>query len=122
MRHLGAQFLAAFLSLTMIAAAKSPFAGTWKGKINDLPAADLTIEDAGGKLSGVVVFYFQLRGADGKWSVANTLTEPLLALKLDGKNLIFEVSHRNAHPGASSDRDPNVKYRLELTSMNESRH
>ncbi|MFZ0937469.1 MAG: hypothetical protein ACLQPN_06425, partial [Bryobacteraceae bacterium] len=41
--------------------ANSPFAGTWEGKLNDLPGIDLKIEEAGGKISGSIVFYFQER-------------------------------------------------------------
>ncbi|HYM11936.1 MAG TPA: hypothetical protein VEU62_14460, partial [Bryobacterales bacterium] len=51
------------------AAANSPFAGTWDGTINDLPGVEITIQDAGGQLSGAVIFYFQKRGPDGKWRV-----------------------------------------------------
>jgi hypothetical protein len=41
--------------------ANSPFAGTWEGKLNDLPAIGLKIDDAGGKIGGTIVFYFQER-------------------------------------------------------------
>ncbi len=67
------------LSLILAAAEKSPFAGMWEAKMNGQPGVDLTIEDSGGKISGVVVFYFQSRGADGKWHVAGKDTVPLLS-------------------------------------------
>ena len=41
--------------------AKSSFAGTWEGKMNDLLGIDLKIEDADGKISGLMIFYFQER-------------------------------------------------------------
>jgi hypothetical protein len=116
-RNLSIQFLVGFLSLSTVAAAKSPFAGTWEGKINDQPGVELTIEDAGGKVSGVVVFYFQLRGEDGKWHVADKFTEPLLAPQVKGKILTFEASHHKSH--GSSELGPNVKFRMELTSAHE---
>jgi len=40
--------------------------------MNDLPGVDLTIQDAGGKISGIVVFYLQLRGEDGTWHLARS--------------------------------------------------
>jgi hypothetical protein len=61
MPNLGLKFLVCFLGLTLAAAAKSPFAGTWKGTTNNQSGVDLLIEDTSGKISGTVVFYFQLR-------------------------------------------------------------
>ena len=110
-------FLAGFLSLTIVAAAKSPFAGTWEGKINGQPGIDLMIDDVGGKVAGVVVFYFQSRGDDGKWRVADKSAVPLLAPQITGKTLAFEVSHRKTH--GSPERGPNVKFRMELTGADE---
>jgi len=57
--------LHAFVEGLPTAAAKPLFAGTWDGKINDLPRVDLTTEDTGGRIGGVVAFYFQRRGDDG---------------------------------------------------------
>src|SRR5258708_535472 len=45
-------FLIGLLSLTIAATAKSPFVGTWEGKINDLPGVDVTIEDAADTVVG----------------------------------------------------------------------
>lgn len=48
--------------------AKSSFAGTWEGKMNDLPGVALKIEEADGKISGVMIFYFQERSdANAPW-------------------------------------------------------
>jgi hypothetical protein len=35
--------------------------GTWEGKMNDLPAIELTISNSSGKVSGTMLFYFQER-------------------------------------------------------------
>jgi hypothetical protein len=111
-----ATFLMGFLILTLAATAKSPFAGTWEGKINDLPGVELTIEDAGGKIGGNISFYFQLR-EDGKWRVADKHTVAMLASHAEGKTLAFEVLHHKKH--GSSELGPNVKFRMELTGANE---
>lgn len=52
--------------------AKPLFAGTWEGKMNDLPAANLKIEEANGKIRGVMIFYCQERSdANSPWHVAS---------------------------------------------------
>ena len=115
---LGARVLhIAVLGLTAAATEKSPFAGTWEGKINDLPGVDLTIEAAAGKISGVVVFYFQFRGDDGKWRVEGKHRVDMLTPQAGGKTLAFEVIHHKTH--GSSERGPNAKFRMELTGENE---
>jgi hypothetical protein len=35
--------------------------GTWEGKMNDLPAIELKINNSSGKVSGTMLFYFQER-------------------------------------------------------------
>jgi len=42
------RLLIALLSLAVGAAAESPFAGTWEGKINCLPGIELSVEESGG--------------------------------------------------------------------------
>src|SRR5438045_7005540 len=70
------------------------FTGTWEGKINDLPAIKLKIEEAGGKISGVIVFYFQERsGPNSAWHEAGESRVPLLAPRVKGNTLRFEVRH-----------------------------
>lgn len=117
MRNRSMHILIGFLCLTNMAAAKSPFAGTWEGKINDQPGVELRIEDAGGKITGVVVFYFQTRSEDGNWHVADKFTEPLLATRVKGRILAFEAAHSKTH--GSSELGPNVDFRLELVQANE---
>jgi hypothetical protein len=89
MRSVGVLVLV-ILNLTLAAAERSPFVGKWEGKINNLPGVDLTIETTGREISEVMVF-FQLRGSDGKWRVKDKHTVGLLAARMEGKILAFEV-------------------------------
>src|SRR5437868_15508304 len=107
------RFIIVLLSLTLLCAAKSPFAGNWEGKINGLPGIDVTVEDSGEKITGTVTFYFQLRGDDGKWRVAGKTTLPMIDPKLEAGILSFEVTHHKQH--GSSELGPNVKFRMDLT-------
>ena len=107
------QILVGFLSLTLLAAETSPFTGVWEGKMNGLPGVDLTIEDMGGKISGVLIFYFQKRDKLGKWHVESKYTIPMVAPQVEGKILAFEAAHGKFH--GSSELGPNVKFRLEIT-------
>ena len=94
-------------------AEKSPFAGKWEGKMNDQPAMEIAIKNKGGEISGIIGFYFQERGADGKWHAKDKYEAPLLNPKVTGKSLTFEVAHHKTHD--SSELGPNVKFRMELT-------
>jgi hypothetical protein len=98
-------------------AAKSPFAGSWTGRTNGLPGVDLTVETAGGKIIGSVVFYLQKLGPDGKWRVAGRSAVPLLAGRVEGDVLKFEVPHHKQHGG--SEYGPNVKFELKLTGVDQ---
>jgi hypothetical protein len=117
MTRLSTPLLFAFLCVALATSGRSPFAGTWSAKINDLPGVDLMIEEAGGKIGGTVTFYFQTRGEDGKWHVADKTTVTMLAPHVDGKVLAFEVLHHKSH--GSSELGPNVKFRMELTGSDE---
>ena len=98
--------------------AKSSFAGTWEGEMNDLPGVDLKIEEADGKISGVMIFYFQERSdANAPWHVASESPAPLLMPKVEGKTLTFEVQHHECH--TCPELGPNVKFRMELAGPNE---
>jgi hypothetical protein len=98
--------------------AKSSFAGTWEGKMNDLPGIDLNIDEAGGKVSGTIVFYFQERSnANEPWHVAGESPVPLLAPRVDERILTFEVQHHKCH--TCPELGPNVKFRVELAGPNE---
>src|SRR6266404_6011895 len=119
MRTLIVQFVMGLLVVTLPAAAKSPFTGTWEGSMNDQPALKLTIEDADGKLAGVMVFYFQRRGDDGKFHVVRSgdAAGPIISPQVEGKILNFEVQHHKKHGG--TELGPNIKYSVELTGANE---
>jgi len=98
----------------------SPFAGTWEGKLNDLPAIGLKIDDAGGKISGTIVFYFQERpDANSPWRVTAEYPVPLLAPRVEGKTLTFEALHHKCHECA--ELGPNAKFRVELAGPDELR-
>jgi hypothetical protein len=98
--------------------AKSSFAGTWEGKMNDLPGIDLKIDEAGGKVSGTIVFYYQERSnANEPWHVAGESPVPLLAPHVDGRILTFEVQHHKCH--TCPKLGPNEKFRMELAGPNE---
>ncbi len=121
MRTLFPLFLIGALCLTLPVFAKSPFAGAWEGSMHDQPALKLTIEDANGKLTGTMVFYFQQRGEDGKFHVVpnGDAAGAIISPQVEGKILTFEVHHHKKHGGA--ELGPNIKYNVELTGANEAR-
>ena len=94
------------------------FAGTWEGKMNNLPGIDLTIEEADGKINGVMIFYFQERSdASAPWNVASESPISLLVPHAERKTLTFEVQHYKSH--ICPELRPNVKFRMELAGPNE---
>jgi hypothetical protein len=118
MRSASLHILVAYVGFTIVAAEKSPFSGTWEGKMNDLPGVDVTIEGSGGKLSGIVVFYFQMRGDESeKWRVQDKSTVRIINPRVIGNILTFEVIHYKTH--GSSERGPNAKFRMEITGDDE---
>ncbi|MGA2039739.1 MAG: hypothetical protein ABSH42_10715 [Bryobacteraceae bacterium] len=100
--------------------ANSPFTGTWEGKLNDLPAIGLKIDDSGGKIGGTIVFYFQERpDANSRWRVTAEYPVPLLMPRVEGKTLTFEVLHHKCHDCA--ELGPNAKFRVEVAGPDELR-
>jgi hypothetical protein len=98
----------------------SRFAGTWEGSVNDQPAVKLTLTAEGGKVDGTIIFYFQRLGKDGKWHVeGDDAPQALIAPRVDGNILTFEVPHHKKHGG--TELGPNKKYRLEVIAANEAR-
>ena len=96
----------------------SSFGGTWEGHMNNLPGIDLNINEAGGKISGNITFYFQERSdPNGPWHIQGEDRTPLLAPRVEGKALTFEVQHHKCH--GCAELGPNVKFRMELTGPNE---
>ncbi len=100
--------------------ARSPFAGTWQGKQNGLPAVTLTVQEVGGKLTGAIVFYLQKRDTvSAPWHIEGGAIEPLIDPQVDGRRLSFEVRHATEH--GSSEYGPNVKMAVDLTGQNAAR-
>jgi hypothetical protein len=95
--------------------------GPWDGKLNDIPGVvEITIDESGQKLNGRIAFFFQKRGDDGIWRVEGDKMEaPMLAPKIEGKSLSFEVNHYKTHGG--KELGPNAKFRMELTGKSEAR-
>jgi len=120
MRSIGVSIVIGLFSVVFLTAATSPFVGTWEGQMNDLPGVDLTINEIAGEISGVIGFYSQMRGTDGKWQVeGDNYTQPLLSAKVEGRNLAFEFAHHKSHD--SPEFGPNVKFHMELVGPNEAR-
>jgi len=95
--------------------AKSPFAGTWQGKAEGLPAITLTVKDQGASPRGKITFYLLKRSAEkDPWHVDSKETTPLLKPKTDGKTLSFEVAHHKFH--GSKEFGPNVPMQVTLIS------
>ena len=113
--------LATSLACVAAAAADSPIVGTWHGKLFGQPAVTLTLRDAGGNLSGSIVFYLLRNDGSGFKADANSARPPteLVNPKFDGKTLTFEVSHRQAHPPSTLNDTEPVKFEMELTGKDE---
>jgi hypothetical protein len=113
-------FVIGFLTVAAMGArAESPLAGTWVGTTNDLPSVELTLQNDDGRISGLIGFYFQTRGNDGKWHLGDKTTVPLLSPKLEGSVLTFETTHHKRH--GSPELGPNNKYRVNFIDAKEAR-
>jgi hypothetical protein len=114
--------LAGFLFFTSLAcAADSSIAGTWQGKLHNLPAITLTLHETGGKVSGNIVFYFIRNNGAGFYEDSKSAGAPteLMNTSFDGKTLTFEVSHRNAHPPRTLNDTEPVRFQMEITGKDE---
>jgi hypothetical protein len=112
--------LLAFLPVAFIRAyAATPYAGTWDGTTNDLPAVELIIQNDDGRINGSIGFYFQTRGGDGKWHAGEKTSLPLLSPKLEGSVLTFETIHHKKH--GEPELGPNNKYRVDFIATKEAR-
>ena len=89
--------------------------GVWRGQMDTLPAVTLNVTDEGGGISGAILFYLIKRSFTMSEPTTSTpgIPEPLLNLKFDGKSLVFDVSHRRAHPPGTLS-DPPVHFRMKL--------
>jgi hypothetical protein len=94
--------------------------GTWEGKMNDLPAIELKINNSSAKVSGTMLFYFQERSDPGQpWHVTGGNPVPLLLPRVEGNILTFELQHHKCHN--CTELGPNQKFRVELKEPNEAR-
>ena len=91
------------------------FVGVWSGKMELLPAVTLNITDEGGGLSGAVLFYLIKKSSTMSEPTTSTpgVPEPLFNPRVEGQSLVFEVSHRHAHPPRTLS-DPPVRFRLKV--------
>ena len=105
--------------LPPLTAADTPFAGTWEGKTNGLPAVELIVRQEAGKITGSIGFYFQIRGEDGKWRLGEKTSLPVLRPVINGNVLTFESIHRKQHGG--TELGPNNRYHVNLAGANEMR-
>lgn len=61
------------------------------------------------------MFYFQKRETEkDPWIATPGLPEPIFHSHFDGKTLLFEVSHRRAHPPQTLNQPP-MHFRLTLS-------
>ena len=121
MRSFAKMMMLATLLAPSALAADSPVAGTWRGKLYDLPAVVLTVKDDGGKLSGTILFYFLHRDSDqDPWQVDMMHSQPLPLIdpKFDGRTIFFQVSHKEAHPPRTLN-DPPSSFQMRLTGKGE---
>jgi hypothetical protein len=93
----------------LTAAAESPVAGTWQGKMEEVPAVVLTVKDDQGKLSGSITFYKIVDDGSGPRAEGKN-TAALIHPVLDGKTLSFQVKNP---------QDEVTKFKMELTAENE---
>jgi biopolymer transport protein ExbD len=101
--------------------ADSPIAGTWLGRIHDLPAIRLTLQETNGKLSGSIVFYMIRNDGSGYYEDSQSAGSPteLSNAKFDGETLTFEMSHRDAHPPRTLNDTEPVRFEMKLVGNNE---
>jgi hypothetical protein len=95
----------------------NPIVGVWEGRMNELPAVELTVREDNGQLGGAIVFFFQ-RKDTGTWKVERQNGEPLTEATFDGKALSFRISHERAHTD-SNPSEPPVLFKLTLSSPDE---
>ena len=121
LRVLSRLLLVMMLIGTSTFAADSPVAGTWRGRMYDLPAVVLTVRDDGRKLSGTILFHFLHRNTEhDPWQVdtKHSIPLPLIDPKFDGKTISFQVSHKGAHPPRTLN-DPPSSFLMRLTGKGE---
>ena len=94
----------------------SNFTGVWRGQFDNLPGVDLVLTDESSGLHGAILFYLHRRAdTNALYTSTPGLPEPMLNIRIDGKALLFQVSHRLAHPPRTL-HDPPVNFHLKLTA------
>lgn len=89
--------------------------GVWRGQFDGLPGVSLVITDENGTLQGAILFYFHQRKTVSDPYVSTPgLPEPIFNPHRAGDSLLFQVSHRRAHPPGSLS-DPPVTIHLRFT-------
>jgi hypothetical protein len=97
----------------------SKFVGVWRGQFDNLPGVDLVIDDEGGSLHGAVVFYLHKRtDTNSPYTAMPGLPGPLLNLRAESQILLFQLSHRLAHPPRTL-HDPPINFQLKLTGADQ---
>jgi D-alanyl-D-alanine carboxypeptidase len=91
------------------AAVSSSIAGVWQGKLEDVPAVTVTVEDGGGKLSGTATFYRIVNDGSGPKAEGKN-SAPLINPALDGKVFSFQVKNS---------KEELTSFKMELTAENE---
>src|SRR5437660_4434885 len=95
MRKLIQAFLAVALLAGMAAAADdSPIAGTWQGKMEDVPVVTLTVKDDHSKLTGTMISYKIVNDGSGP-QVAGKSSTDMIDPKLDGKIFSYQIKDSN---------------------------
>jgi hypothetical protein len=77
-----------------VASAPQSVVGTWRGRMNDVPAVDLTITRDGNRLTGTAVFYVVVDDGNGP-KVTGKAEHALIDPKFDGNALIFSFKRKD---------------------------
>ena len=99
----------ALMAGSAVAAADSSIAGTWQGKMGDVPVVTLTVKDDHGKLGGTAIFYKIVENGSGPQVTGKSSTD-MIDAKLEGK--VFSFQTKGPQGELSS-------YQMELTGKNE---
>ena len=99
----------ALMAGSAVAAADSSIAGTWQGKMGDVPVVTLTVKDDHGKLGGTAIFYKIVDNGSGP-QVAGKSSTDMIDAKLEGR--VFSFQTKGPQGELSS-------YQMELTGKNE---
>lgn len=79
---------------TDLPARQSSVVGVWLGRMDELPAVDLTIREDGGSLAGTVVFYRVIDEGDGP-KVTGKAELALIDPRFDGSTLVFSFKRKD---------------------------